>query len=68
MTTPAPGYVIEAVIRVPDSATAEWVVRQVAALLAERTDGAALDCAGIFAANVYDAPGEYELVVEGAPV
>lgn len=50
-----PAYVIDAVIRVPDAATAEWVVRQLAALLADRADGARLDTAGIFTAEVYDA-------------
>lgn len=49
-------HVIEAVIRVPDAETAEWVVRQVAALLTNRSDGARLDCAGIFTAAAYDAP------------
>lgn len=49
------GYVIEAVIRVPDETTAEWVVLQIAALLADRTDGARLDRAGIFEASAWEA-------------
>ena len=48
--------VIEAVIRVPSPAVAEWVIRQLTALLADRADGARLDCAGIYSAEVYDAP------------
>lgn len=56
-------YVIEAVIRVPDSDTAEWVVRQIAALLADRADGAHLDSFGIIESEAYDAeqPGDAEL-------
>jgi len=55
--------VIEAVIRVPSPAVAEWVMRQLTALLADRADGARLDCAGIYAASDFDAPqpGDAEL-------
>ena len=56
--------VIEAVIRVPSPAVAEWVIRQLTALLADRADGARLDCAGIYAASDFDAPqpGDAELL------
>lgn len=49
-------WVLEAVIRTPDAATAEWVLRQIVALLADRGDGARLDVAGFFEAEAYDAP------------
>ena len=56
--------VIEAVIRVPSPAVAEWVMRQLTALLADRADGARLDTFGIFSADDYDKPqpGDEELL------
>ena len=51
-------YVIEAVIRAPNAAAAEWVVTQLVALLADRADGVRLEAAGLFAADVYDAEPE----------
>ena len=59
--------VIEAVIRVPSPAVAEWVMRQLTALLADRADGARLDNFGIFSAEVFDAPDVPEPEVEGWP-
>ncbi len=48
--------VIDAEIRVPDSATASWVVSQIKALLAERGDDCRLVAYGIYPAAVYDSP------------
>src|SRR3990167_5029013 len=59
---PAAEVVIEAVIRVPSNQTAEWVIRQLVALLADRADGARLDNFAIFPAAVFDAPEEPESI------
>ena len=64
--SPAPAdteVVIEAVIRVPSNQTAEWVIRQLVALLSDRSDGARLDNFAIFPAAVFDAPEEPESIL-----
>ena len=60
---PAAEVVIEAVIRVPSNQTAEWVIRQLVALLSDRSDGARLDNFAIFPAGVFDAPEEPESIL-----
>ncbi len=58
---PAPEVVIEVTLRAPDNTNAEWVVRQIVALLADRADGVRLEDFAFIPAARYDSE---ELAVE----
>lgn len=62
--TPEP-QVVELILRLPNTAAAQWTVEQIKALITDQP-GASLDTYGVFPASVFDAP-DIELEVEGVP-